>query len=271
MIGAVNAESISASRQVYGAFTLVELLVVIGAIALLIAILMPALTAVQSRAQSLKCISNIRQIGVALRLYSVDNKDAYPINVSTPTPEYWNDSARIGRYLALPSIAMDSSSIFWCPADVDAQQSYAMNIWASSAVDRSVTARGNGVLWPHRRAASAMILIAESWSYQRGSGTGYLPTPCIGTYGSSAGQRFGALGGIGPIMAGRWGPVNSELTFARHRDAQHAGAFTQPNGGVSIFFDDGHAALCTQDDLVDPETGTSSGLAAWSPMDYVRN
>src|SRR3954470_2724323 len=60
------------------AFTLVELLVVIGIIALLISILMPALSAAKERANRIKCASNLRQIGQGLLLYAGDNKGVYP-------------------------------------------------------------------------------------------------------------------------------------------------------------------------------------------------
>jgi type II secretory pathway pseudopilin PulG len=254
------------------AFTIVELLIVLGIILILFAILAPALTAVRSQARALKCMSNVRQLGIILRLYALDNKDHYPTNISSPTPQYWNDAARLRPYIALPGIPMNSSSVFWCPADDDAQQSYAMNVWASSAADRSVTSLKTGELWPHHRVASPMLLlVAESWSYQMGTGAGWVPSPTIGTFGSSAAQRFGANGGIGPISAGRWGPVNSELAFYRHRQFGYAGAFTQPKGRVSICFDDGHAALCADSELIDPKSGTSLGLAAWSTLDYARN
>jgi prepilin-type N-terminal cleavage/methylation domain-containing protein/prepilin-type processing-associated H-X9-DG protein len=105
-------------------FTLIELLVVVAVIACLASLLMPTLAKVRQNSDSLKCVSNLKQIGSSANLYATEHSERLPVIEPWPAdPVYPSGSGALSILQALGPYGV-STAVLQCPSDLKGPDFY---------------------------------------------------------------------------------------------------------------------------------------------------
>jgi prepilin-type N-terminal cleavage/methylation domain-containing protein len=190
-------------------FTLIELLVVVSIIAILAAMLLPALGLVRGYANQTRCLSNLRQLGLGVLTYTSDN--------SGLMPPYQGGGGFWYTYIRDYLTASDVTTMFWCPNGnfslSEIRSAVALDLRANAACYGMANFQnldGWTALWPNGwymleanrvKRHESTILMADRWGYDPLSlptlmtSSGMLGVPWKGgEYPASGARRGGPFG-----------------------------------------------------------------------------
>jgi prepilin-type N-terminal cleavage/methylation domain-containing protein len=249
-------------RRSRRAFTLVELLVVIGIIALLVAFLMPALRRVRLAAERAACLSNISQIGKSLFIYVSDHKGYLP--PATNTVFNYGDPDATGTLIGAPnggpsflSAALGTTSStahsFYCPTSDQTEIGVLYGVSYMPTPLSDTTYMANGVVMSRNigsiRHASEIILLHE-FAYRMNAA---IVRPLICTPSDTGGmQTYYRQPSNAYFIAWHWYAGNREGYNNTH------------DAGGNLIFADGHGEYRKYADLRSGDYGLTPD-EIWTP------
>ncbi|MBC8481397.1 MAG: prepilin-type N-terminal cleavage/methylation domain-containing protein [Planctomycetes bacterium] len=229
------------------AFTLVELLVVISIIALLMAIMMPALNVVKDRAKALVCKSNLKQMGLGVEMYLTNNDDKLPelntgiswLYVFRP---YFENQQYDKKYFD-PSKKPNFRSVRFCPNGTLPPGTSASNsYWIAGAygdVDAPTSSSYSINTWILYWSTWPNATQEKSWGGHRpGKDSDKIPIFADGSWRDSHGDQTVPLNNL----EGAYGGAGSNSSLQTHALIRH-------RNGVNVLFMDGSVNHCPIRDM----------------------